>query len=34
MGTTFGIDSAADDLYFNTANNTFYCHDGISWKAL
>jgi hypothetical protein len=31
---TFGTDYAAGDLYFNTADSKFYCHDGISWKAM
>ena len=31
---TFGTDFVAGDLYFNTANNTFYCHDGVSWKPM
>jgi hypothetical protein len=29
---TLGTDYAAGDLYFNTTNSKFYCHDGISWK--
>lgn len=31
---TFGTDFAAGDLYFNTANNTFYCNDCSSWKPM
>jgi len=31
---TYGTDYAAGDLYFNTTDNKFYCHDGSSWKAM
>jgi len=31
---TYGTDFSAGDLYFNTADNKFYCHDGASWKAM
>lgn len=31
---TYGTDYAAGDLYFNTGDSKFYCHDGISWKAM
>jgi hypothetical protein len=31
---TFGTDFAAGDLYFNTTDSKFYCHDGVSWKAM
>lgn len=31
---TFGTDYAAGDLFFNTTDSKFYCHDGISWKAM
>jgi hypothetical protein len=31
---TFGTDFTTGDLYFNTADSKFYCHDGISWKAM
>jgi hypothetical protein len=30
----YGTDYAAGDLYFNTGDSKFYCHDGISWKAM
>jgi hypothetical protein len=31
---TYGTDISAGDLYFDTADNKFYCHDGVSWKAM
>jgi hypothetical protein len=31
---TYGTDYSAGDLYFNTTDNKFYCHDGSSWKAM
>jgi hypothetical protein len=31
---TYGTDYAAGDLFFNTGDSKFYCHDGISWKAM
>jgi hypothetical protein len=30
----YGTDYMAGDLYFNTNDSKFYCHDGISWKAM
>lgn len=29
---TYGTDFSAGDLYFNTSNNKFYCHDGTAWQ--
>ena len=29
---TLGTDYAAGDLYYNTTESKFYCHDGESWK--
>jgi hypothetical protein len=29
---TYGTDFSAGDLFFNTTDNKFYCHDGVSWK--
>lgn len=31
---TYGTDYSAGDLYFNTSDSKFYCHDGTSWKAM
>ena len=31
---TYGTDFSAGDVFFNTADNKFYCHDGASWKAM
>lgn len=31
---TYGTDFSAGDLYFNTTDNKFYCHDGSSWKPM
>ncbi|MEY4245254.1 MAG: hypothetical protein RLZZ245_2839 [Verrucomicrobiota bacterium] len=31
---TYGTDFSAGDVFFNTADNKFYCHDGVSWKAM
>lgn len=31
---TYGTDYSAGDLYFNTGDSKFYCHDGTSWKAM
>lgn len=31
---TYGTDFSAGDLFFNTTDNKFYCHDGVSWKAM
>ena len=31
---TYGTDISAGDLYFNTSDSKFYCHDGISWKVM
>ena len=30
----YGEDYCAGDLYFNTSDSKFYCHDGITWKAM
>ena len=31
---TFGTDYAAGDVYFNTTDSKFYCHDGTAWKPM
>lgn len=31
---TYGTDYSAGDLFFNTTDSKFYCHDGISWKPM
>ena len=31
---TYGTDISAGDLFFNTSDSKFYCHDGISWKPM
>ena len=31
---TYGTDISAGDLFFNTTDSKFYCHDGISWKPM
>lgn len=30
----YGIHFSAGDLYFNTSDNRFYCHDGSAWKPM
>jgi hypothetical protein len=30
---TYGTDFSAGDLFFNTTDNKFYCHDGTAWRA-
>ncbi len=29
---TYGTDFSAGDLFYNTTDSKFYCHDGVSWK--
>jgi hypothetical protein len=31
---TYGTDFSAGDLFYNTTDSKFYCHDGVSWKAM
>jgi hypothetical protein len=31
---TYGTDYSAGDLFYNTTDSKFYCHDGVSWKAM
>ena len=31
---TYGTDFSAGDIFFNTSDSKFYCHDGVSWKAM
>jgi hypothetical protein len=30
---SYGTDFSAGDLFYNTSDSKFYCHDGVSWKA-
>jgi hypothetical protein len=31
---TYGTEFSAGDIFFNTTDSKFYCHDGVSWKAM